>query len=490
MQKTILVSLLKEIIQKTLREFKDESQSANLGLTGTAGERVLSQEQVNHLEDILETFGIRAETVIQPTIPTQAAEEAKTAQQQQQQQEAATDTTTSSTTSSGGIVPKTEKTKPAAKKAKTYKLAITPEAVELAKQFFEAGKDGKDWYTSTHTFLKEGFKGDEQDMALFCLLLAATSPQNRVYINFLEAAAAFNAIKQDMKENPVLLRTFAFDEAFQVGGTQPPLEKRPYGQLNLSASALKIRMSKIGTKFSNIQRILRPYLDGTLTIETAKQQLVNSLKPIKGQKVAFEKRSPLLSFLKVANYGLTLLDPTFANSDENWFNVVIDTWVIRIFYPRYFSKDAPKEKTEGLLSKVMSSERAYLGLAKKISELAREAGVSPHEFQASIWLGIKRTWETTSSVEKEGTYLESIRTMIEEYSDFWQETNGEIPGLVEILGRLDTDTVARYVYDRNARRMRMDVVPASIRAREQRKLEAQRKAEDLAARKLARTKKV
>lgn len=322
---------------------------------------------------------------------------------------------------------------------KEFKVDIDKGTIEAAKKFFEIGKIGENWYYDANRTIEEGFT-NEQDRVLFALLLASTSVQNEIYTNFVEAAALFNSIKADMRDNTELLQKFASDTETSV--TDPQLLSHPeYSKLNMLSGAKKIKMTSISAKFGNIKRILPLLLQGKLSKDLVRNAIANSvnLDSSKG----FDKRDPLIRKLKIANYALTLIDPSFASTDKNWFNVVVDTWMFRIFYPEHANN---KE----VISKLFSNERAYANVTRVVSDLAAQAGVSPHVMQAALWTGIKKTWEgDTADVSN---YVSAIKRMVDEYGDFWKDMQVETAKLGEVIARLDTDMAASIIGNKYAER--------------------------------------
>lgn len=310
-----------------------------------------------------------------------------------------------------------------------FKVDISEEAITAAAKFFEVGQKGANWYFDANQAIQKGFSSD-QDRVLFAVLLAATSVQNEIYINFIEAASMFNAIKKDDKENRDLLFKFANDPTLDISDSFL-LSHPEYGKLHLFRDTKTIKIANVGAKFGNIKRVLRLYTKNQLTTEVVRDIIVNSVKPSKGN---ITSRSPLLQKLKIANYALTLIDPTFASSKENWFNVVVDTWMFRVFFP-----GAGKV----LVSRLFGSQVAYMNVARAISNMAEKAGVSPHVMQAALWTGIKRTWESESA--DVSNYVSAVERMTTEYSKFWDDMNKETRTLEQVISRLSTDVAGSII---------------------------------------------
>ncbi|NJL41789.1 MAG: hypothetical protein HC899_37760 [Leptolyngbyaceae cyanobacterium SM1_4_3] len=310
MQPSKLIRLIESLV-KEMTQVPPEHQGKQL-LADTDNTGVtINGAQAEQLAGVLNSLGVDSETVLKP------------------EGEEVPDLTEKSTPGAlKSIKNKVAKT-PKSKKAESVKVDIDQSAIDAAAQFYEIGKQGANWYFEANASLK-GFP-DEQDKVLFAILLASTSVQNEIYTNFVEAAGMYNAIKKDMKENVDLLRAFVSDQ--QVNLSDPKVLDNPqYTNLSLFQVPKISKITMIGSKMGNIKRALALYLDGKLTKEVVRDAIAASVKP---GKVQFMRRDPLIQRLKIANYALTLVDPEFASSKDNWFNVVVDTWMFRIFYPQY-----------------------------------------------------------------------------------------------------------------------------------------------------------
>lgn len=326
-------------------------------------------------------------------------------------------------------------------------VEIAPEAIQAAKHFFEVGKIGANWYHDAHNTINAGF-ANEQDRVLFALLLASTSVQNEIYGNFIEAALIFNALKKDIKENPDLLLQFSEDENFSLAGATV-LNHQTYEALHLFRDTKQAKITQVGAKFGNIKKIVHLFITGHLKKDVIRNVIAASVKPTPG--MSFDRKNPLIRKLKIANYALTLIDPDFASTDQNPFNVVVDTWMFRIFYPEN-TKQGAHSKGKAMIDKLFGSEAAYANVAAAVSKLAAEAGVSPHVMQAALWTGIKKTWEGESA--DASNYIAAIEEMITRYDEFWKDVQAETNKLAAVVSKLDPATAAQYIRDRRADRMR------------------------------------
>lgn len=312
-------------------------------------------------------------------------------------------------------------------------VEIDPKAIAMAKEFYTIGKDNENWYFDAAKALSQGFK-DEQERVLFAILLASTSVQNEIYTNFIEAGLLFNAIMQDARENYDLLMRW-IDEPAHSGMDQATATASDFKALHIYQKAIEAKIINLGAKLPNVARALQLYFQNQLTANVVRNQIASSIEL--HSNVPFDNKNPLIKRLKIANYALTLIDPAFASSKDNWFNVVVDTWMFRVFYPG-------ADKTE--IAKLFTDQVAYANVAKVVSQLAQEAGVSPHVMQAAIWIGIKRKVEGPSG----GTanYLDAIDKLLKDYGKFWKDVDKETVQLKNVIQRIDSG-VAKDVIQRN-----------------------------------------
>lgn len=312
-------------------------------------------------------------------------------------------------------------------------VEIDPKAIAMAKEFYAIGKDNQNWYFDAAKTLSQGFK-DEQERVLFAILLASTSVQNEIYTNFIEAGLLFNAIMQDARENFDLLMRW-IDDPNHSGMDQTAAAASDFKALHIYQKAIEAKVINLGAKLPNVARALQLFFQNQLTASVVKNQIASSIELHSG--VGFDHKNPLIKRLKIANYALTLIDPTFASSKDNWFNVVVDTWMFRVFYP-----GASKTEIAGLFA----NQVAYANVARVVSQLAQEAGVSPHVMQAAIWIGVKRKVEGPSG----GTanYLDAIDKLLKDYGKFWKDIDKETVQLKSVIQRIDSG-VAKDIIQRN-----------------------------------------
>ncbi len=322
----------------------------------------------------------------------------------------------------------------------TKDVAISPEALELARKFYIAGKRGENWYYDAAKTLHEGFE-DEQELTLFTLLLAATSVQNEIYGNLIEAGAMFNAIMADMRENVDLLERFVSDSK-AIGMDMKGIKQTEYASLHIYQTVVKSKIINIAAKMGNIAKAISLMFSNRLDRNTVIALISNSVD-LTVPNTNFDARSPFFRKLKIANYALTLLDPEYASTDQNPFNVVVDTWMIRAFYPGKTKKDQIS---------LLSNERAYAEIAKAVAQMADEAGVSPHAMQAAIWLGIRE--QTASELGGEPDYIAALQKLVDGYADLWAGIDKETMTLRDVIKRLDSTVAATALQDKRADWMR------------------------------------
>jgi hypothetical protein len=303
-------------------------------------------------------------------------------------------------------------------------VEIEPKAIAMAKEFYALGKENENWYYDATKSLVAGFP-DEQERVLFSVLLAATSVQNEIYTNFIEAGLLFNAIMKDATENYDLLMRY-IDDSKAHSMDQKKASASDYSQLNIYKQSIEAKVINLGAKFGNIARVLKLYFQNALTVDVVRNMIASSIEL--QSDMPFDKKSPLIRKLKIANFALTLIDPAFASSKDNWFNVVVDTWMFRVFYP-----GAGKEK----IGKLFNNQVAYANVAKVVSSLAQEAGVSPHVMQAAIWIGIKKQVEGTGANAGAADYLQAIDKLLKDYESFWKDINKETQQLKNVIQRID-----------------------------------------------------
>lgn len=372
-------------------------------------------------------------------------------------------------------------------KAPKIELKIDESTLWLASEFYLKGVEmgAGNWYFDAHEILKNSFGGNEQDLVLFTIILAATSVQNEVYTNFVEAANIYQAIKFDIVNNRELLKVWATsvgtgkskfrfkepeptegevldqdlgDEDEKDAQVELTDQERQWQSLQIYTNTGAIKMMSTGAKFGNISRAVTMYLDNQLTIDIARTAIVNSLVPRKLTKKQMLLLSPeewftptnqFIGKFKIANFALTLLDPEFSNSDQNAFNVVVDTWMFRVAFPDQLKQGMDGDMSKIILGKLFSSKKHYNLVAHMISDLAKKAEVSPHVMQAAIWTGIKRKWEGASASET--NYVATIKNLIDNYGENIEGIKDEINQLAGILKSMTTEVAATAIKDRRTK---------------------------------------
>lgn len=231
-----------------------------------------------------------------------------------------------------------------------------------------------------------------------------------------------------------------------------------YKNLELYRVAAQIKMTYLPAKFGNVAKAINLLIANQLTEDNVVDVISRSVNYTEGG--SFNTRDPKFRKMKIANYALTLIDPEYASAEDNPFNVVVDTWMLRAFYP-----GVPKERIDYL----MGSEVAYANVADAVSELAAEVGISPHEMQAAIWLGIKQ--QTEGDAGGASDYLQAIDVLVGQYLTFWKETEGEVSRLMQVIKALEAP-VAAEVLRANRRKNILQVVDRNREKRKQAKAAA------------------
>jgi len=83
--------------------------------------------------------------------------------------------------------------------------------------------------------------------------------------------------------------------------------------------------------------------------------------------------------LKLTNFALNILDPTFAEKPPNSWNSTMDRWMFRAFYPGW---------PESAIKKMVGKNIAYIYLTRVLAEEAKKFDMAPHQLQAVLWVAI------------------------------------------------------------------------------------------------------
>ena len=105
-----------------------------------------------------------------------------------------------------------------------------------------------------------------------------------------------------------------------------------------------------------------------------KECLKQYIRSIKGHKVDAK-----FGKLKLTNFALNILDPTFAEKQVNSWNSTMDRWMFRAFYPNLPESD---------IKKLVGKNIVYIYLARKLADESRNFNMAPHQLQAVLWVAI------------------------------------------------------------------------------------------------------
>lgn len=331
-------------------------------------------------------------------------------------------------------VAKAKKAKPKQAKIKASDLvfdiddSIFSELPKVVQEF----EQSKYWY---HTFSKTvtNILGSSEG-TLFLVIMAVTSAKNALATNLLSAFKIYQALMDDMKQNPQLLQEY-FDfidsvrsqistsnaedrAAVKLAKSQPgyraprkPKGKpepsndgaikkvvRTYMESNPDSKYNQLRFNKFITGGAQTDShilgaisVAKEYINngGKLTREYIVQKISDGIN--RKSEIGALKADRYLGGHKIMNFALNLLDPNMQVSDLNYFPVTIDTWMIYFFYPQ--TRDSVALKT-AYQSKVFSNTGGvYLKLANVIAEKAALFNLKPHELQAIIWVATYTKYE-------------------------------------------------------------------------------------------------
>jgi hypothetical protein len=357
----------------------------------------------------------------------------------------------------------------------------------------------KNWYNDLNKVFVSLFQNTElqqdSEVALFALLFASTSPQTNFVRNTKDALSIYKLVKYDIKNNPKI-----FDEFIK----QVPLSekekadakksgKEPRKAVNWASGKFRAEnypefmelklfqlistgvIMGVSSKFTNIHRILSMYHSGNLTKESARDMIASSVD-LKSETKGGVFTTKLVGRMKVANFALNLLDPEFSNVNENWFNITIDSWMLKAIYPEVLSMHASdmysKIKNPGAKSeiswkdwfkaKVFSHGTDYYYVASVFSNLAKkikvvdgnveydpknERPLRPHELQALVWVAVLKEErpnapatlsEATSKLKEEAKRINIFVENGKENMDYLQDA---ILTFKKILDSLPEDPV-------------------------------------------------
>ena len=148
-----------------------------------------------------------------------------------------------------------------------------------------------------------------------------------------------------------------------------------------------------------------------------KECLRKYVESIQGHKV--EKK---FGKLKLTNFALNILDPTYAESPENFWNVTIDRWIVRAFYPGLTKKQ---------VQKIAGKETIYIYLTRIFAEEAKKYNMYPHQLQAVIWVAIM--YKERGRID---TMTPLLMRMKEQFANGLNQVEEEIRSPSEVMPRM------------------------------------------------------
>jgi hypothetical protein len=252
--------------------------------------------------------------------------------------------------------------------------------------YFEEGKDGMNWYDNTPKHIAEFFNNDRERTNLFIGFLAATSPLSNITQNVKNALKAMKQFDAGAWLAPehVSITEKEYHEALQRGET------------NVKANKTNIGKKKV-TEYSHIICPPTPdkfnYRDPSIMSKLTKRLGARPRMPEQrvqqmcgAQTCCFRLglRSYEANAARVAR-GESLLGPkvsAFFNNltkpVEQDNSVTVDTWMLRAFGFRKMDEKGGPTGAE------------YASIEQAVRDLAAMEGVYPRQFQAAVWVGIKR----------------------------------------------------------------------------------------------------
>jgi hypothetical protein len=338
-----------------------------------------------------------------------------------------------------------------AKRNKKISIKIDKRVVEETKSFISDMEEYKDWYLNINKKIINEF-GDS-DGTLFLILLAISSPRNKLQDNLRIASKIYAAIKVDEKNKisraaldkilngksqESLSKTFSrarkesAKEVAKSEGQSDVLKvlNKPMADLNNEETKIYLDfmntygnkvylktketlssvdedivhsrlfdvlsqpgMGMVSTYMANLIRVLKDYTSNGFTF--SRQEVVTKLRQFWTPSGTLQKQKTPISAEKVFSFTLNLLDPTYETLQE-WNPVTIDTWMLLYFYPHLLKKER-----ESLLQKAGT----YTLISRRIQELSKKLGLKPLELQAMIWVAIirKETKDPNYAVRYEET---------------------------------------------------------------------------------------
>lgn len=287
---------------------------------------------------------------------------------------------------------------------------------------------------------KTGLRTSEskKDEGLLACYVAAFSPMTGFQTNMREAMLCYAALKADLKRaesDPSIMKALnAFLELKNplsavrliTKDLHFPTVKKEVRNITdeeyMDIQRLAVfdffaqTLTLLGTKWGTFSRVTKMYikagnrftlkdaetllkLDLDLTKTTEKKTGKQKDKVLSNLSLETGQRR-LLGKTKVANFGLNIISPDlkYDTDDFKTFNVTIDSWMVRFFYPGIFSAEAsapPKDledmtgektKEKGVEGMIFEDPKSYYYISSIVKEKAEKFKLKPHQLQAILWV--------------------------------------------------------------------------------------------------------
>lgn len=293
------------------------------------------------------------------------------------------------------------------------------------------GTEGS-WKTGART------SESKRDEGLLACYVAAFSPMTGFQTNMREAMLCYAALKADLKraesdptimkalstflrlKNPLsAVRLITKDLHFTVKkGEVRNITDSEYADIQRLAvfDFFAQTLTLLGTKWGTFSKVTRMYIKAgnRFTLKDAESLLKLDLDLTKNTERKTGKQKDrvlssmslgpnqrrLLGKTKVANFGLNIISPDlkYDTDDFKTFNVTIDSWMVRFFYPGIFSAEAAappedledmageKTKEKGVEAMIFDDPKSYYYISSIVKEKAEKFKLKPHQLQAILWV--------------------------------------------------------------------------------------------------------
>jgi hypothetical protein len=246
--------------------------------------------------------------------------------------------------------------------------------------YFEEGKDGMHWYEETPKRIRAFFNDDER-ADLFIGFLAATSPLRNIKRNVQLALKALAQFDQGARLAPEYMDVSEadFHSAKQHGAQGYYSSTRKVGKKK-ETTYKKIICPPRASSFSYVDRGVKKADIAAGCALPGRQCCFNLDMPNHETNAARVARGEPLTGEKVSAFYRNLTQ--LAEFDDG---VTVDTWMLRAFSLRTTGEDDAVKESSGA-----PTDAEYRVVEEAVRELASTQGVSPRQFQAAVWVGIKR----------------------------------------------------------------------------------------------------